>query len=218
MRNGRKLVLCAVVVLAVAVSGCGPKRQWGTCAIAGGLVGATLGAVGGGVGVDQIEPTPNDWERAAGAGAGFVAGGLVGTLLGHYLCDPPAEAPAPMAAEIPPPPPGTELVEIRGTHFAFDSAQITDAGRAILDEAVSVMNRHPSINVRCEGHTDSIGSEQYNMGLGQRRADSVTAYLVDQGIDGGRITTRSFGESLPAATNDTDDGRAQNRRVEIIVD
>jgi OOP family OmpA-OmpF porin len=123
-----------------------------------------------------------------------------------------------MAAEIPPPPPGTELVEIRGTHFAFDSAQITDAGRAILDEAVSVMNRHPSINVRCEGHTDSIGSEQYNMGLGQRRADSVTAYLVDQGIDGGRITTRSFGESLPAATNDTDDGRAQNRRVEIIVD
>jgi hypothetical protein len=71
MRNGTKLVLCAVIVLAVAVSGCGPKRQWGTCAIAGGLVGGTLGAVGGGVGVDQVQPNPNNWKRAAGAGGGW---------------------------------------------------------------------------------------------------------------------------------------------------
>jgi OOP family OmpA-OmpF porin len=218
MRNGTKLVLCAVIVLAVAASGCGPKRQWGTCAIAGGLVGGALGAVGGGVGVDQVQPNPNNWKRAAGAGGGFVAGGLVGALLGHYLCDPPVQAPPAPVAVVPPPPSGTEIFEIRGTHFAFDSDRITAEGKTILDQAVSVMNQHPSINVTCDGYTDSIGSEQYNMGLGQRRADSVAAYLTDQGISSGRITSRSFGESMPAASNDTEAGRAQNRRVEIVVD
>ena len=216
MRNPKTLLLCGALVIAFAATGCGPKRQWSTCALAGGLVGGTLGAVGGGVGVDQIEPTPTNGERAAGAAAGLVVGGAIGTVLGHYLCDPPI-VPAPVAEAPPPPPPGTEIVEILGTHFAFDSDQITDEGKSILDEAVAVMNQHPSIAVRAEGHTDSVGSEEYNMGLGQRRADSVEAHLISQGISAGRVSATSFGESVPAASNDTAEGRAQNRRVEIIV-
>jgi OOP family OmpA-OmpF porin len=139
---------------------------------------------------------------------------VIGALLGRSLCEP--AAPAPVAAPPPPPPTGTEIVEIRGTHFAFDSAKLTSEGRAILDQAVSVMGKHPGLTVRCEGHTDSRGSEAYNTGLGQRRADSVRDYLVSQGVSSSRIDTRSYGEALPAASNDTEAGRAQNRRVEII--
>jgi OOP family OmpA-OmpF porin len=80
------------------------------------------------------------------------------------------------------------------------------------------MNRHPSMTAHCDGHTDSIGTEAYNMQLGQRRADSACDYIASQGISSSRLTTKSYGESMPAASNDTESGRAENRRVEIIVD
>jgi outer membrane protein OmpA-like peptidoglycan-associated protein len=169
---------------------------------------------------DQIERHRTTLtERAAGAAAGFAAGALVGALLGHYVCDPVVDEPAPDLAPPPPTPvSGTEIAEIRGAHFAFDSARLTAEGTSRLGEAVATMNEHPGITVRCEGHTDSIGSEAYNLSLGQRRAEALAAHLVAQGIDPGRIATRSLGESLPAASNDTEEGRARNRRVEIIVD
>jgi len=215
MLRNLKMVAGAAVV-AMMATGCSTMTRT-DCAVVGGLAGATIGGVGGAVAVNNLEATPSDWERAAGAGGGGVAGGLIGALIGWNVCHDPE--PAPVAAPPPAAPPsGTEIVEIRGTHFAFDSDRITAEGEAILDEAVSVMNRYPEMNVRVEGHTDSVGSEAYNMGLGQRRADSVRDYLASQGISSSRMTTRSFGESVPAASNDTDAGRAQNRRVEIIVD
>lgn len=211
-----KVVACAAVV-AVGAAGCSTMTRT-DCAVVGGLAGATIGGVGGAVAVNNLESTPSDWERAAGAGGGGVAGAIIGALIGWNVCHDEEPAPVAAPAEPAPPPSGTEIVEIQGTHFAFDSARLTSEGEAILDEAVSVLNRHPSITVRAEGHTDSIGSEAYNMQLGQRRADSVRDYLVSQGISSSRITARSFGESVPAASNDTESGRAQNRRVELIVD
>jgi OOP family OmpA-OmpF porin len=71
--------------------------------------------------------------------------------------------------------------------------------------------------VEVAGHTDSVGSEEYNMGLSDRRANSVKDYLISQGITATRLTARGYGESQPVASNDTDAGRAQNRRVELIV-
>jgi outer membrane protein OmpA-like peptidoglycan-associated protein len=182
-------IAASAAALLLLTAGCAnmPQRQWGICAVAGGLVGGTLGGVGGGVGVDQIEPTPSNGERAAGAGAGFAAGALTGALLGHYLCDPIVEQPAPIAEAPPPPPPGTEIVEIRGTHFAFDSAKLTPEGEAIVDEAVAVLEQHSGLSVRCEGHTDSIGSEEYNLRLGQRRADTVCDRLVASGVGADRV-------------------------------
>jgi OOP family OmpA-OmpF porin len=215
MLKSAKMVACAAAV--AMAGGCSTMNRT-DCAVLGGLAGATVGGVGGAVAVNNLEKGPNDWERAAGAGGGGAAGALIGALLGWNLCHEPE--PMPVAAPPPPPPPpsGTEIAEIRGTHFAFDSAKLTSEGETILDEAVSVMNQNPDITVRVEGHTDSIGSEAYNMKLGQQRADSVRDYLVSQGISSSRITTRSFGESVPVASNDTEAGRAQNRRVEIIVD
>lgn len=215
MLRSMKTVASAAAI-AMMAAGCSTMTRT-DCAVVGGLAGATVGGVGGAVAVNNLEATPSDWERAAGAGGGGAAGAIIGALIGWNVCHDPE--PAPVAAPPPPPPPsGTEIAEIRGTHFAFDSAKLSAEGDAILDEAVAVLNQHPSINVRIEGHTDSVGSEAYNMGLGQRRADTVRDNLAGKGISGSRMTTRSFGESVPAASNDTESGRAQNRRVEIIVD
>lgn len=209
-------VLLAVTVLA---GGCATNRRWDGCAIGGGILGAAMGATAAGVyRYNSDDDKPSDATMAAVTGGGAAAGGLIGTLLGHYICDPIEEEPVAQPAPPPPPPPaGTEIAELRGTHFAFDSARLTPEGEAALDDAVRVMNEHPSISVSIEGHTDSVGSDAYNMSLGQRRADSVESHLVSQGISASRLSTTSYGESKPAASNDTAEGRAENRRVELIV-
>jgi len=215
-----KAVVCAVA-LAIVGSGCATERRWGACALGGGLLGATMGGTGAGIyRHNSDDDIPSDQTVATAAAIGSVTGGLIGMLLGHYICDPVEE---PVAQAAPPPPPapppsGTEIAELRGTHFAFDSSRLTPEGEAILDEATSTMNQHGDIRVRIEGHTDSVGSDDYNLRLGQRRADAAERYLVSRGIDATRLSTVSFGESKPAASNDTAEGRAENRRVELIVE
>ena len=86
---------------------------------------------------------------------------------------------------------------------------------ATLDVAAEALRACPNIRTEVEGHTDSIGSEVYNQALSQRRADSVADYLVDHGVSSGRLEAKGFGESNPIADNSTEDGRAQNRRVEL---
>jgi len=85
----------------------------------------------------------------------------------------------------------------------------------ILDVAVEELSKCSNRSIRIEGHTDSMGTDAYNMALGQRRANTVKNYFVSKGLSSGRLTTRSFGESKPVASNDTEDGRRQNRRVEL---
>jgi outer membrane protein OmpA-like peptidoglycan-associated protein len=209
------LALLAVVL----ASGCTMNRRPGMCALAGGILGAGAGGATAGVlRYNVADNTPSDATMAVVTGAGALGGALLGATLGHFLCDPIEEPAAQAAPAETPPPSGTEIVEIQGTHFAFGSATLTAEGERILDQAVAVMNQHPSVNVRIEGHTDSVGSDAYNMRLGQRRADAVEAYLVGKGIAASRLSTVSYGETRPAASNDTAEGRAQNRRVELIVE
>ena len=104
---------------------------------------------------------------------------------------------------------------LRGVEFEFDRADLTGASTVVLDVAVEELAGCPNIPIRIEGHTDSVGSDAYNQGLGQRRADTVKGYFVSKGMRSGRLSTRSFGESKPVTTNDTDDGRRVNRRVEL---
>jgi len=85
----------------------------------------------------------------------------------------------------------------------------------MLHEAALVLKKNPEIKVEIDGHTDNIGSAAYNMKLSERRAKSVMKYFVDNGIEAQRLTTKNFGFTRPAASNDTDQGRAQNRRVEL---
>lgn len=135
----------------------------------------------------------------------------------------PEAPPAP-----PPPPPPLPVAEapaqvvqkkivLRNVLFDFDKYNIRPDSAPVLDEAVELLKAGGDISIVAEGHTDSIGTDAYNLKLSERRANSVRTYLVDHGISADRIRTEGFGESRPVASNDTADGRAQNRRVELRV-
>lgn len=108
-------------------------------------------------------------------------------------------------------------IVLRAVYFDFDKSNIRPDAAPVLDEAVELLKEEGSIKVVAEGHTDSIGSVQYNLGLSERRASSVRKYLMDHGLNGDNISTKGFGKSHPVASNETAEGRAQNRRVELRV-
>lgn len=101
-----------------------------------------------------------------------------------------------------------------GVHFAFDSTAITPEYEAKITEVSELLKQNPDYTVLLEGNTDSIGSSEYNMGLSKRRAEAVSKVLQSHGIEAARITTTGLGEDNPIATNETKEGRAQNRRVD----
>lgn len=125
----------------------------------------------------------------------------------------------------PPPPPVVELPQVappvqrkivlRNVLFDFDRSDIRPDSAPVLDEAVALLKEAGDIDIVAEGHTDSIGTAAYNLKLSQRRANAVRQYLIDHGVAANRIRTEGFGKSRPVASNDTAEGRAQNRRVEL---
>lgn len=121
-------------------------------------------------------------------------------------------------AAAPPPDVCSGVIRLRGVEFEFDSDKLTGASSVVLDAAAEGLRQCPNIQVRVEGHTDSVGSDAYNQGLGLRRANAVKGYLVGAGVGASRLTARSFGESRPIASNETEEGRALNRRVELHTD
>lgn len=108
-------------------------------------------------------------------------------------------------------------IDLRGVEFDFDKSTLRPESRQTLDEATEVLRQYPDIRVEVAGHTDSIGSDQYNQGLSERRAQAVYDYLVGNGIDSGRLNARGYGENSPIADNATREGRQRNRRVELVV-
>lgn len=107
-------------------------------------------------------------------------------------------------------------VQVYGILFDLDSAKIRSESRPVLDEMLEVLNSEPAWKLMIEGHTDASGSDAHNQTLSQQRAESVKAYLVENGVAPDRLQTKGFGESKPVADNATELGRAQNRRVELV--
>jgi OOP family OmpA-OmpF porin len=101
-------------------------------------------------------------------------------------------------------------------HFDFDKANIRPEDAAILDEAVDVLKQNPNVTIDVNGYCDAIGTVRYNQRLSERRANAVAMYLEDHGIDSKRLIPQGFGKTDFVATNKTADGRAQNRRVELV--
>lgn len=133
------------------------------------------------------------------------------------------EAPPPPApvAKAPPPAPAPvakKKIVLRNVYFDFDKDTIRGDAKPVLDEAVKILKNETTEAVICEGHTDSKGTDAYNMGLSRRRANAVKQFLVRNGVPAARVRTDGLGETRPVASNDTDDGRAQNRRVELRLD
>ena len=99
--------------------------------------------------------------------------------------------------------------------FDFDSDEVHEAGRQLLDEIIEIAALCPDVAVEVSGHSDAVGDKDYNIGLSERRAQAVVAYLVSQGMDENRLTAVGLGFSQPIADNSTEEGRAMNRRIEF---
>jgi outer membrane protein OmpA-like peptidoglycan-associated protein len=120
-------------------------------------------------------------------------------------------------AVISPPPAPIDRLTVH-LHFDTDKAVIRKGDLGELHKAIQFVEKYPGATISVEGHTDSQGSDEYNQALSERRAEAVKKYLLDHGaVKPDKVTSKGFGESRPVATNDTADGRAQNRRVEILI-
>lgn len=156
-----------------------------------------------------------------GALIGAASGALLCGLLGHVFLDPPVEA------QVPPPPPPMEepvaapvpevkqRIVLRGVTFDFDSSTLRPDAFPVLDQAALLLKENPDVMISVDGFTDSVGSQAYNKALSIRRAEEVYRYLVNRGVDPERLGVQGFGMANPVASNDTEAGRAQNRRVEL---
>jgi outer membrane protein OmpA-like peptidoglycan-associated protein len=199
-------------------------REWDGCALGGALAGAAIGGITSYFVADQTGGDTNrDNVKAVYIPIFTVIGGGLGAVAGHYICDPiiPPPPPAPVVAEAPPPPPPPpppvqERIVLRGVHFDFDKARIRPDAMPILDEAAQILSSHPNVTVDVNGYCDAIGGYRYNLRLSQRRANAVARYLEGKGIAASRLVTHGYGKTHFVATNRTAEGRAQNRRVELV--
>jgi OOP family OmpA-OmpF porin len=140
------------------------------------------------------------------------------------LPPPPPPPPKPIAKPKPKPVAAPARVEVRDDrieihekiHFESRMAVISDDSFGLMDEISKVLADNPQIlKVRIEGHTDSIGTDKYNEELSDKRAKAVLDYIVEHGVDAGRLESKGFGEASPIGDNETDEGREKNRRVEF---
>ena len=182
----------------------------------GTVIGATGGAVVGGVVGNNV----GEGNTALGAIIGGVVGGAAGAYIGNRM-DKQAQR---IEEEIP----GAEVErvgeginvtfdETSGVYFATDQYNVEGQSREALMSLANIFKEYPNTNILVEGHTDSTGSDAYNLTLSKNRAQAVTNFLVNQGISKGRIDTKWYGESQPKYDNSTVEGRSKNRRVELAI-
>lgn len=197
------LPLAAVLTLS-ACTGTGPRQNTGaaTGAVAGGLLGGLLSG------------------RPAGAAVGAVGGAIVGGAVGQQLDKQAGELRSDFGdSRIGVTNTGSSLVVTmpQDILFATDSAKLNPSIRADLRVLAAHLNKYPDSRVQVIGHTDNQGPASYNLNLSRQRAASVSRVLLNQGVAPYRVTSIGRGEDQPVASNLTPEGRAQNRRVEIII-
>lgn len=175
----------------------------------GGVGGAVLGGLLGGV-------IGGKTGRIVGAGIGGVGGAVVGYQMDKQIKE-LKEQTAGSGIDVSETDNGSAiLVNLPdGVTFATDSSAISPTFRATLDQIAQSLCDYPNSLIDVYGHTDSTGSDQYNQALSERRAKAVSDYLTSRGVAAARVRWQGFGETQPIASNDTLDGRAKNRRVEI---
>ena len=193
---------------AVVLSGCAGMSQKQR----GAVIGATTGAAVGGVIGNQTGST------ARGAIIGAVVGGAAGAIIGHQMDQ--------QAKELQQNIPGATITRVgegiavtfaSGILFPFNSTEILPDGRTNLQQLASSLEKYPNSDILIVGHTDSVGTDAYNNDLSQRRAVAAQSYLQSLGVPASRLQATGRGESEPIQSNDTEAGRAQNRRVEIAI-
>ena len=182
----------------------------------GAAIGTASGAVIGGILGNNIGKGKN---AALGAVLGGIVGGVAGGVIGNKMDK--------QAKDIKEALPGAQVERVNEgikitlsentVNFDFNSAALTTVSKSNLDKLAGVMVQYPDTNINVYGHTDSKGTDEYNLTLSQKRANSVIDYLVSKGIARTRLNAMGMGEKDPIATNETEAGRAQNRRVEFAI-
>jgi outer membrane protein OmpA-like peptidoglycan-associated protein len=132
-------------------------------------------------------------------------------------CKTQAAAPMPAPAVAPPAAPVRQPISFHSVYFDFNKSDLKPTAKAELDRAAKIMMDNPGVVLELQGHTDNIGSDKYNAALGHRRAIAVFQYLNTKGVKADRLKELSFGEVNPVASNATEDGRAKNRRVDLVI-
>jgi outer membrane protein OmpA-like peptidoglycan-associated protein len=206
--NGRKTLAALIALGTIATSGCASMSNKER----GAVIGAGAGAAVGGVIGNQTGST------ARGAIIGAAVGGAAGAIIGHQMDQQAKELDQSIAgAKVERVGEGIEVTFDSGLLFDFDSDRIKPEAAKNLQELAKSLNKFGNSNLMIVGHTDSQGEDAYNMALSVRRANAASAYLQSQGVPASRISTAGRGESEPVASNDTDAGRQQNRRVEVAI-
>ncbi|MGV8074172.1 MAG: OmpA family protein [Syntrophobacteraceae bacterium] len=202
------------VVFAFILAGCAApmtKTEQGTAVGMG--VGAATGAILG----QAIGHSTG--ATVLGAVAGAAVGGIAGNMIGSYMDRQERELQEAMArsegSRVQRRRDNLELTIKSDVFFDVDSARLKHSGYDEMDRIADILRRYPETNLYVGGHTDSTGSERYNLDLSERRAESVMNAMVDRGINPRRISAKGYGESMPLESNATEAGRQLNRRVVI---
>ena len=206
----KKMRLSLIMILSTALilSGCASMNRTQKGAVVGTATGGAMGAVIGRA----------SGNTALGAIIGAAVGGATGAVIGHQM-DKQAEEIKNTVPDAKVERVGEGIVVEFSSKvlFAYDKSNLSNAAKTSLDKLVKVLNSYPDTDIELQGHTDSKGTEEYNQSLSERRANAVSVYLVSEGIAKSRLTIKGFGETAPKYSNDTADGRTQNRRVEFLI-
>jgi outer membrane protein OmpA-like peptidoglycan-associated protein len=220
------VVWMSIVILVVALTGCATKTQTG--ALAGTGIGAAVGA-GAGQAIGR-STSATLIGAAIGAAVGGIAGGAIGAYMDRQEQSMRQALANSEAASIQREQEVLSQAEAGSTKksldvltvtfksdylFAVNSSTLLPGAYDELERVSKVLQQYPETTIRISGHTDSTGSESYNQTLSERRANAVKNTLVGMGVNPARLTTIGYGESKPVASNSTEAGRQQNRRVEI---
>ena len=204
----QQIITISILSLALVFAGCKSTSKTTQGTIIGAGAGAGLGALAG----KALGSTTQ------GALIGAVVGGAAGNIIGHQMDRQAEELEQSLKdAEIQRVGEGIAITFDSGLLFGFDSSELQSNARDNLTQLASSLKQYPNSDIVIVGHTDSSGSEQYNLGLSNRRSEAAKTYLVSQGIPSDRIQAQGRGELEPIADNDLESGREQNRRVEVAI-
>ncbi len=202
------LVVLLTLTLIASLAGCASMSR----SDRGLLIGAGTGAVVGGAIGDASGNT------AIGAILGAVIGGAAGAAIGNYMDDQAEEIEQDIeGATVERIGEGIRITFDSGILFDVDKSDLRPASKENLTELARILNKYPDTDILIEGHTDSDGSEAHNMDLSERRSRSVAGYLVEYSVTAARMTITWYGETQPVASNETLEGKQQNRRVEVAI-
>lgn len=200
-------IIALLLCISIIMMGCGTSK-----ALQGGAIGAGAGAIIGGIIGKQAGNT------ALGAIIGAAVGGTAGALIGHHMDKQAEEMKKDLSnAKVERVGEGIKVTFNSGILFTTNSYELQAPAKENIASLAKILNKYPDTNILVEGDTDNEGSEEYNQRLSERRAQSVADYAKGLGVVGSRFTTIGHGESNPVASNETVEGRQQNRRVEVAI-